>query len=144
MGCWPALPLICRCLTIFDNTQRMFCDPKCYNSSPLDEDEQSATSWFSPVGSMLAIIFSSVLLVATVGAQKPGTLTLAVFPPSWGAQESFAAASAAQVDTVGFGPADWLLVVHSHDPDFGPRLREEGAVLLLNNSVARFCRRPVG
>ena len=116
----------------------------CDDRPPQGWNDDAPGAWTVPVTVLLAVVLSSVLLLMTVGARQPNTQVVALFPPTWDADRSFAGAIRAGVDTVDFGLADWLLVVHGRDPDFADRLRAHGALIVLNTAVARFCGRLSG
>ncbi|MEM6759514.1 MAG: hypothetical protein AAF601_08555 [Pseudomonadota bacterium] len=122
----------------------MNCDTARHSPLLADEDAPSVAAWLLPLIGLQAVVLCSVLLVMTVGARAPNTPVLALFPPTWDARRSFAAAAQAGADVVRFGPADWLLVVNAPDPDFADRLQANGAVLLLNAAVAQICGRRTG
>lgn len=99
---------------------------------------------FSPIGfvrNALLLIGSIVatLLVVLCSSLPHSDKVAAVFPPWWSAARAFdAAAGAGRI--VALGRLSSVLIVHGDPAQLAHRLREAGALLVLDSSLSAGCR----
>jgi|GEM_PF-2748731 len=105
-------------------------------SSHCPRDVRAA--WALPVA-VLALSTVSVGAIAAAPGQ-PDAMA-AVYPPWWSPARAAASAAAAGELQAGGGAAT-ILVVRSDRPGLGRRLRESGALLLIDSRLASFCVAP--
>ncbi|WP_271067963.1 hypothetical protein [Caulobacter sp. NIBR1757] len=104
--------------------------------SPRPLDARAA--WALPVAVLALSTVSVGALAAAPG--RPDAMA-AVYPPWWSpARAAASAATAGDLQAVG-GSAT-ILVVRSDRPGLGGRLRESGALFLIDSRLASFCLTP--
>ena len=104
--------------------------------SPRPHDVRAA--WALPVAVLTLSTVSVGALAAAPG--RPDAMA-AVYPPWWSPARAAASAAAAG-DLQAVGGAATILVVRSDRPGLGRRLRESGALLLIDSRLASFCVAP--
>jgi hypothetical protein len=100
---------------------------------------RSMMPWLSPLAMLFSVAVLTVGMIVSRGAGAPGDPMVAVFPPWWSQSRSFAATSDSGVAVAGFGPVGWLVVAVPGTEADSRRIRESGALLLLNAAAARLC-----
>ncbi len=101
----------------------------------------AAAAMLARLGVVVLAILASLMVAAAVAAapRTPGRLA-AVFPPWWSrGQVLAAAASTPDVAIGGVGGLAFILILRSDAPGLDGRLRQAGALLLLDADGAGLC-----
>src|SRR5712671_200879 len=88
---------------------------------------------------LLVVSFLGTAWIGLRPSPAIGEPVAAVFPPWWGAERAFAAASSSGGAIVREGAWPSILVLSSADEDFADRLHAAGAWLLLNPKALDAC-----
>lgn len=81
----------------------------------------------------------ATVIVATVAARPTGPFVLVVTAPAAQASGSMAVIDRAEGAFVWAGRVPWISVAYSPAPDFPERLRQAGALLVINHGLAYGC-----
>ncbi len=84
-------------------------------------------------------MFVSIGLLVTKNAGTIGVQSVAVFPPWWSQQRSFAAVAATDAPIAAPGRFDWMVVVIPETVAQARNLRNLSVSFLLNAEFARLC-----
>jgi hypothetical protein len=89
----------------------------------------------------LAVFATLAVAVAQADAPRAANGFAVIFPPWWSAAQALNAAASAG-DITGVGALPFILVVRSDAPRLKARLRQAGALLLLDPRAAGTCSPP--
>ena len=91
-----------------------------------------ALKLFGAIIAIWLIAFLALLAFAQMGDGENGT-AIAVYPPSWGADQALAASHAAEARLVTTTAFDNILVVADDTPGLVARLKHNGALMMFRN-----------
>jgi len=105
----------------------------------MSESTTRLTTYLPAIGLLLTAAIFSVGLLVTKNAGSVGSQSVAVFPPWWSQQESFAKIAGTGASIAAPGPFDWMVVVVPNSSQESKNLKASGALILLNSEFARLC-----
>ncbi|UES42119.1 hypothetical protein [Roseibium aggregatum] len=103
------------------------------------ENSTRLMTYLPAVGLLFTAAIFSVGLLVTKNAGSVGSQSVAVFPPWWSQQESFAKIAGTGASIAAPGPFDWMVVVVPASTRESRSLKASGALVLLNSEFARLC-----
>lgn len=101
-------------------------------NAPGSADHRFALRLLGGIVAAWLLVLLLVLQAARLPPEGSGTV-IAVFPPRFGADRSFAAASAAEARLVSLSWFDNVLVLDDPDPGLAGRLERQGALAVFRN-----------